>query len=1072
MAVLRTIVLTVLILIVLSAGVLLALPLFLNVESAREQIIAQVEDQTGLVLRLDGDISVSAFPQIAVSARSVGLAPARDQTEILEAGEVRFGLRLLPLMSGRVELSSLTLVTPEFTVGGGDDAAPGRGGESDALPVTSAELGRLQVDRFGIERGRLIVADQGSGEPTVVDDINLAGAFKALNEPTEFTGSFRFADTDHRLSVTLANIAELVDRGGSAASVALATDNLQVAATGHVWRIRGGSFDGRLTATVNSVDAVLKSYGQVPLPAELPFAVTMEAEIVADSNGFRVSGLKSKIGEVDASGDISLLVAGAKPELAAIVSVDRIDLAKFAAAVGKPADVRVPEAALPDLSPLSLIEADARLTIGTVDNEYAALNDVDTLIGLHGGRLQVKLLRASGLGGNATASVDIGAAEDGSAKLSGMLALDGIDAAQAMRLADVGAPVSGGLSSDLEFSAAGATPDALRRSLDVRGTVTLRDGSLSDLSLAEYFSDDPLADRIDDLSVSARITGLDRPFSIEGTGTWRKLAIKANANVAANSVMNGRPAPVELNLRSSLANVGYSGILSLEGLSADGTVSMETPSLVRLAQWAGRPLALAGGLNDFTIRGKLSVSGDRIAFNDADISVDGSRGGGALEANLSGAVPNVTARLAMQRLDLSPYLGGGSGSRSSGAESGWSDKPFDLSGLGAIDGDFQFSADEMIWGTMKAGRAELDLTIEKSVLSANLKQLALYDGDGKGRFDLRADGDVPSFAAEFDLAGLSLFPFFRDAAAFRRIEGFGEIRFSVTGSGRSQRQLVQSLGGKGAFDFQDGAIRGLNIPLMVRNLTSGALFGWQESESQSTDFSSLTASFSIDRGIAETSDLTLIGPLVRLTGAGTVNVPDQAVSFRVDPRVVANLQGQGGQTDLAGLGVPIVIEGPWAKPRIYPDIKGFLDDPQAALESLQNAGSTLLNARQGMQENTGGDAGSLLKQLLGRGKKEKQAVIPGNETAQSEKAGTPVAALPGDQAADGIGALIGQTDPAPIPRPRPDIVPPIESVGAQTRRNRQSNAQPVQPAEQATTEEKPAEPAGQAIDLLQNLLGQ
>ena len=142
---LRRLVLLLLIVIILAVGALAAIPFFVNVETARQQIVAQVEEQTGMVLRLDGEIAVSAFPHIGVSAKSVGLAPSRGEDEILEAGEVRFGLKPMPLFAGRFELASLTLVEPQYTVAGGEGAAaeqkPEQSGESDTLPVTSAELG-------------------------------------------------------------------------------------------------------------------------------------------------------------------------------------------------------------------------------------------------------------------------------------------------------------------------------------------------------------------------------------------------------------------------------------------------------------------------------------------------------------------------------------------------------------------------------------------------------------------------------------------------------------------------------------------------------------------------------------------------------------------------------------------------------------------------------------------------------------------------------------------------------------------------------------------------------------------
>ncbi len=75
-----------------------------------------------------------------------------------------------------------------------------------------------------------------------------------------------------------------------------------------------------------------------------------------------------------------------------------------------------------------------------------------------------------------------------------------------------------------------------------------------------------------------------------------------------------------------------------------------------------------------------------------------------------------------------------------------------------------------------------------------------------------------------------------------------------------------------------------------------------------------------------------------MTGTGTVNLPAKQLNFRVDPQLVASLEGQGGQKDLAGLGVPVMIVGPWAKPKIYPDIKGILENPVAAYERFKEFG--------------------------------------------------------------------------------------------------------------------------------------
>src|ERR671936_303642 len=80
---------------------------------------------------------------------------------------------------------------------------------------------------------------------------------------------------------------------------------------------------------------------------------------------------------------------------------------------------------------------------------------------------------------------------------------------------------------------------------------------------------------------------------------------------------------------------------------------------------------------------------------------------------------------------------------------------------------------------------------------------------------------------------------------------------------------------------------------MIRSLTSSPLSGWQESEAKSTDLTQLSASFTIDKGQAQTTDLNLVGPLVKMTGVGTIDLGTKQIGFRVEPKLVMTTEGQG-----------------------------------------------------------------------------------------------------------------------------------------------------------------------------------
>jgi AsmA protein len=169
-------------------------------------------------------------------------------------------------------------------------------------------------------------------------------------------------------------------------------------------------------------------------------------------------------------------------------------------------------------------------------------------------------------------------------------------------------------------------------------------------------------------------------------------------------------------------------------------------------------------------------------------------------------------------------------------------------------------------------------------------------------------------------------------------------------------------------DVRDGAIRNLNIAKMIRALTSGALSGWQERPDQTTDLSQLSATATIAQGQATTSDLYLAGPLVRMTGAGTVDLGSKTLAFRVEPKLVMTTEGQGSSADPVGLGIPVILQGTWSEPRIYPDVAGFLDNPNAAYAKLRELGQGLFGqSGTGATDKSGTSLGETLGTMIQQG---------------------------------------------------------------------------------------------------------
>jgi AsmA protein len=414
-------------------------------------------------------------------------------------------------------------------------------------------------------------------------------------------------------------------------------------------------------------------------------------------------------------------------------------------------------------------------------------------------------------------------------------------------------------------------------------------------------------------------------------------------------------------------------------------------------------------------RAEVRLNGSIVMIN----GLSGTLGDGAVNGWASvdiASKPLVKLDLDFQRLDVAVATGAASPAQPSQASQPWSNAPIDLKGLNYVDAQIRVSAAALNIGEAQFAPAAIDAALAGGVLKANVSNLGAYGGQANGDLVVDVSAGDPTYTLRSDLVGVRALPLLKSAADFDKLDGKLQAKIAVRSSGVSPRAIMSNLGGTVFANFADGAIRGINVAQMIRSLTSGTLSGWQEAKEQTTDLTQLAASFRIEKGQATSSDLNLVGPLVRMTGAGTIDLAAKSLAFRVEPKLVMTAEGQGRAGDPVGLGIPVVIDGPWAEPRIYPDMAGILDHPEDAYAKLKQMGQGLfgtggaLNGLGGLGgnapggtgaggNNTGSDPlggklgetlGNLLKQSLGRSR-NLQPSDPASPAA-------PSAPAPGDPA--------------------------------------------------------------------------
>jgi uncharacterized protein involved in outer membrane biogenesis len=392
--------------------------------------------------------------------------------------------------------------------------------------------------------------------------------------------------------------------------------------------------------------------------------------------------------------------------------------------------------------------------------------------------------------------------------------------------------------------------------------------------------------------------------------------------------------------------------------------------------------------------GEITLSNSRFALEHA-------RGQGQAVVSLGSPRPHVRAALALDYLDLNPFLASGAkGARaekssppqpgaaaqprsepSAQGQADWFTKPKEDAGGAApeaqapapVETPSQNAAPDAVSATptpaapapassstpasfdadvnlnvrktrvfhLELGPSSLGLAFRDGILNATLGGMDLYDGHATGKLVFDASKEVPAFNGDFLLDGVQIKSLLSDAAQVSLLEGRTKLALQLSGAGDDSEAVKSSLTGQGSLAVSDGAIEGINLTEMIDQIGAGEIPELRQGPDAKTAFTDLGGSFTIKDGIAETSNLTATSPLVKVTAAGTVNLIESRMNFLANPEIVAGPEGQRGANDLAGLSVPVRIEGPLDRPTITPEVKQLFADPEKAGKTVNQIGKAI-----------------------------------------------------------------------------------------------------------------------------------
>ncbi len=358
---------------------------------------------------------------------------------------------------------------------------------------------------------------------------------------------------------------------------------------------------------------------------------------------------------------------------------------------------------------------------------------------------------------------------------------------------------------------------------------------------------------------------------------------------------------------------------------------------------------------------KANLKGDQKKFTVSDgiLNLDESTLKFSLNAS-DFSKPNLAFDLNLDRIDADRYLPPKSEQQPAAEKPAQKQAP-DYTPLRKLILDGRIQIGQLIVNRAKIEDLHLQIKAKDGIFNLDPLKLNMYQGKVSGVGNFNVQTNTPKSSLNLNVENIQAGPLLRDVLEKDVLEGVTNANIKLAMSGDDAPTIKKTLDGNGQVRFNDGAIIGIDLAGMVRNVKSA--FGLEQKPAQRprTDFAELTAPFSIKQGNVHTPQTSLKSPLIRVIAAGDAHLVKETLDFRVEPKVVGTIKGQGDTEERSGLMVPVLVTGTFSKPKFAPDLAGMAK--KQLEETILGSGQEGQKLdKQGLEETAKG----VLKGILGQ----------------------------------------------------------------------------------------------------------
>lgn len=242
----------------------------------------------------------------------------------------------------------------------------------------------------------------------------------------------------------------------------------------------------------------------------------------------------------------------------------------------------------------------------------------------------------------------------------------------------------------------------------------------------------------------------------------------------------------------------------------------------------------------------------------------------------------------------------------------------------------QITVDEAIFAGMTFTKLRLGVNARDGKVRFHPSEASMYGGRYQGDISIDATGQVARIALNEQVTGIDFAPLFRDFFDTNRVSGKGNLKLQLTGAGRTTDDVMKTLDGTVAFNVADGALEGADLWYEIRRaraVLKQSAVPERPAGAPRTPFTALSGSGTMNKGVLTNKDLTVAMQYLRITGEGTVDIPQSALDYRLMATVlkIPREAADGEQMqELVDAQIPVKVTGALTDPKVRPDLEGYL----------------------------------------------------------------------------------------------------------------------------------------------------